>query len=191
MICLNINLLKCTQRLRLIFTLQEHKAVERYKHNLSFCDLFTVGIPFVEIVACKILCYLKSYKLEHFPVRNGGRKKCFSNLKQDFYILTINILQLYDLLLNKIKPFAISAEMNWERDLSRVIQSDEWRDMSITTNVMVIPSKYKLIILYIRGLIIPLRRLVHLNRKQRLICSKCETKRRGFYIWQYHNIQYF
>lgn len=46
-------------------------------------------------------------------MRNGGRKKRFSNLKQDFYILTINILQLYDLLLNKIKPLAVSAEVNW------------------------------------------------------------------------------
>ena len=83
------------------------------KRNLGFCDLFTVGIPFDEFVACKILCYLKNYKLEHLPVRSRGRKKCFSNLKQDFYILTINILQLYDLLLNKIKLLAVSAEMNW------------------------------------------------------------------------------
>lgn len=69
------------------------------------------------------------------------------------------------MILNKIKLLAVSAEMNWQRDLSRVFQSDEWRDMSITTNVMVIPSKNKLIILYIKGLIILLRRLVHLNRK--------------------------
>lgn len=68
------------------------------------------------------------------------------------------------MLLNKKKLLAVSAN-KLGRDLSRVFQSDEWRDTSITANMMVIPSKYKLIILYIKGLIMLLRRLVHLNRK--------------------------
>lgn len=37
-------------------------------------------------------------------------EKHFSKLQQDFYILTINILQLYYLLLNKIKLLAVPAK---------------------------------------------------------------------------------
>lgn len=47
------------------------------------------------------------------PCEKQRKKERFSNLKQDFYILTINILQLSDLLLNKIKLLAVSAKMNW------------------------------------------------------------------------------